>query len=207
MDTPTMRQQIVEFVQAREVAAAREAVKALHDCVALKRATHLPLLAETHRAVEQLEDEIHSLKLALLRQNHPDQMPLPGMEDLSKEGKQEASHRGDMASRSCPVEPHPPLSDPPCASETAYSPRSIRLCPEGISWLCAAFRGQEWIKPAMRWNRLHGERWIKPCRQVHPKCTTQTWFWHIIGDPSGDCATLPLGLTHESVSTTRQHVR
>jgi hypothetical protein len=67
MDTPTMRHEVVKFVQAREVAAAREAVRALRDCVSLKRATHLPVSVETHRAVEQLEGEIASLRLALLR--------------------------------------------------------------------------------------------------------------------------------------------
>ena len=66
VDIPTMRDTVVTFVQQREVAAAREAIKALHDCVALKKAIHLPVLAETYRAVQQLEDEIASLKVALV---------------------------------------------------------------------------------------------------------------------------------------------
>jgi hypothetical protein len=93
MDTPTMRTEVVAFVQQREIAAAREAVRALRDCVSLKRATHLPVSVETCRAVEQLETEIHSLRLALLRQNHPGQPALPGMDDLheAKEGEQEVN--------------------------------------------------------------------------------------------------------------------
>jgi hypothetical protein len=37
-------------------------------------------------------------------------------------------------------------------------------------------------------RRLQGQEWIKPCRPVHPKWGVQTWFWHIIGLPSGDWA-------------------
>ena len=52
------------------------------------------------KAILELESEIGSLKLQLLRSPHPDQLMLPGMEDLpdAKEGKQEASHRDDVAS-------------------------------------------------------------------------------------------------------------
>ena len=91
MDTPTMRTEVVAFVQQREIAAAREAVRALRDCVSLKRATHLPVSAETHRAVELLEAEIASLKVALLRRNHPDQMELPMDLPSTKEGEHEAN--------------------------------------------------------------------------------------------------------------------
>jgi hypothetical protein len=48
-----------------------------------------------------MEAEISSLKLALLRDPHVDQLMLPGMEDLhqaANEGEQKDSHRGDMAS-------------------------------------------------------------------------------------------------------------
>jgi hypothetical protein len=57
----------------------------------LKKAIHLPVLAETHRAVEQLESEIHALKLALLRRNPPDQLQLPLEDHDAKEGEQEAN--------------------------------------------------------------------------------------------------------------------
>jgi hypothetical protein len=98
MDTPTMRTEVVAFVQQREIAAAREAVRALRDCVSLKRATHLPVSVETHRAVELLEAEIASLKVALLRRNPPDQLELPMDLPSTKDGEQKASHRGDVAS-------------------------------------------------------------------------------------------------------------
>src|ERR1700736_6041763 len=77
LDTLAIRHMVIDYVQAREVAAAREAVKALHDCIALTRAVHLPVQAETYRAVQQLEEEIASLRLALLRRNPPDQLELP----------------------------------------------------------------------------------------------------------------------------------
>ena len=98
LDTLAIRHMVIDYVQAREVAAAREAVKALHDIVALKRAIHVPLSVETHRAVQQLEEEIASLRLALRRRNHPDQMELPGMDQVAKEGKQEGRRNDDVAS-------------------------------------------------------------------------------------------------------------
>ncbi len=98
MDTPTTRTEVIAFVQQRELAAARAAVQALHDCVRLKRATHLPVLASTLRAVEQLESDIHDLRLALLRRNHPDQMELPMDLAAPKEGEQEARRNDDVAS-------------------------------------------------------------------------------------------------------------
>jgi hypothetical protein len=62
------------------------------DCVVLKRSIHVPVSAETYRAVEQLEAEIRCLRLALLRRNPPYQMELPM--EVAKEGEQ----KGDVAS-------------------------------------------------------------------------------------------------------------
>jgi hypothetical protein len=89
---------VVAFVDRREMVVAREAVKALQDAVDLKAELGLPVLPETRAAIAELEAQIHSLKQALLRSPHPDQLMLTGMEGLvAKEGKQEAS-RGGVAS-------------------------------------------------------------------------------------------------------------
>ena len=67
----------VDFIQRRELSAVKQAlqaVTALHDALALKRELGLPLLHETRQAITELEDEIGSLKLKLLRSPHPDQM-------------------------------------------------------------------------------------------------------------------------------------
>ena len=82
----------VDFIEQHEravVKQALQAVAALHDALALKREIALPVLPETRAAVIELEDEIGSLKLKLLRPLHPEQPPLPGMEDLTvaKEGE------------------------------------------------------------------------------------------------------------------------
>ncbi len=91
----------VDFIQQRERSAIKHAlaaVMALHDAVSLKHELRLPLLDATREAISELEDQVTSLKLALLRQNHPDQLELPMDLPSTKEGEHEASHRGDMAS-------------------------------------------------------------------------------------------------------------
>jgi hypothetical protein len=100
MDTGSIKPQVVAFIDSHELAVVKQALAAMHDAINLKAEIGLPVLTETRQAVEQLESEIHDLRLALLRQNHPDQPVLDGMEDLpvAKEGEQKASHRGDMAS-------------------------------------------------------------------------------------------------------------
>ncbi len=67
---------------------ALQAAKALHDALALKREIGLPALLETRAAINELEERIVSLKLESLRApHHPEQLVLPGMEDLApKEG-------------------------------------------------------------------------------------------------------------------------
>src|SRR5271167_4815801 len=82
----------VDFVQRRESSAVKQAlqaVKALHDALALKREIRLPVLAETRDAILELEDRVLALKLESLRApQHPDQLVLPGMENLvPKEGE------------------------------------------------------------------------------------------------------------------------
>ena len=92
----------VDFVQRRESSAVKQAlqaVTALRDALALKREIGLPVLPETRSAIEELENQIVALKLQLLRSHHPDQMVLPGMEDLAKNAKDEAND--DTAS--CPA--------------------------------------------------------------------------------------------------------
>jgi hypothetical protein len=71
----------------------------LHDALALKREIRLPVLGETLEAILELESEIGSLKLQLLRSHHPDQIVLPGMEDLAKDAKHEAND----GTASCPA--------------------------------------------------------------------------------------------------------
>jgi hypothetical protein len=66
----------------------------LHDALALKREIGLQVLPETRQAIDELEGMIVSLKLEL-RSPHPDQMALPGMENLSPK---EGSHRDGVAS-------------------------------------------------------------------------------------------------------------
>jgi hypothetical protein len=95
----------VEFIQQRESAAVKQALQAataLRAALALKREIGVPVLAETRDAIAELKERIVSLKLECVRApHHPDQLPLPGMEDLSKEGKHEAGrHRNDA---SCPA--------------------------------------------------------------------------------------------------------
>ena len=74
----------VDFIQQRErsvVKQALAAVAALNDAVSLKHELRLPLLDETRAGIAELEDQVTSLKLALLRAPHPDQLTLPGMAD------------------------------------------------------------------------------------------------------------------------------
>jgi len=82
MTDTSIKPEVVAFVQQRELAVAKDAVRAIHDCLALKRELKLPVLDQTRQAIQELEDGIHSLKLELLRSHHPDQLTLPGMEDL-----------------------------------------------------------------------------------------------------------------------------
>ena len=81
----------VDFVQRRESSAVKQALRAvtaLHDALAPKREIGLAVLAGTRQAILELESEIVSLKLELLRPLHPEQPTLPGMEDLvPKEGE------------------------------------------------------------------------------------------------------------------------
>jgi hypothetical protein len=53
--------------------------------VCLKRELGLPELPETRQAIQELEDQVHSLKLEMLHSSHPEQPMLPGMEDLPVE--------------------------------------------------------------------------------------------------------------------------
>ena len=73
----------VDFIQQREsssvVKQALAAVAALNDAVSLKHELRLPLLDETRAGIAELEDEVTSLKLALLRAPSQDQLTLPGM--------------------------------------------------------------------------------------------------------------------------------
>ena len=64
----------------------------MRDCINLRREIGLPVLDETRAAVDEMEEMIVDLKLELLR-HHPEQPPLPGMEDLpvAKEGELEAN--------------------------------------------------------------------------------------------------------------------
>jgi hypothetical protein len=90
--TDTNIEHNVAFIDQRELSVVRQALEAMRDCIDLKREIGLPVRPETRQAILELEDEIGSLKLELLRAPHPDQLMLPGMEDLStKEGKQEAN--------------------------------------------------------------------------------------------------------------------
>ena len=97
-DTTSIEPKVVAFVQQRELAVAKDAVKALHDCLALKRELKLPVLDQTRQAIQELEDGIHSLKVELLRSHHPDQLELP-LDLPAKEGKHEAGHND----ASCPA--------------------------------------------------------------------------------------------------------
>ena len=87
-DTNHIKPKVVAFVDQRELNVVRQALKAMRDCIDLKRELGLPVLPETREAILELESEIGSLKLQLLRSPHPDQPTLPGMEDLpvAKEG-------------------------------------------------------------------------------------------------------------------------
>jgi hypothetical protein len=67
VDTPAIRRTTIDYVQRRELAAAKEAVQALKDIVVLKRAIQIPLSPETLLAVRELEDELAGLKQALRR--------------------------------------------------------------------------------------------------------------------------------------------
>ena len=94
--TDTNVERNVAFIEQRERVVAKQALAAvtdLHDVIALKRQIRLPVLPETRQAIQELEGEIGSLKLKLLRSPQPDQPPLPGMEDLTvaKEGEPEAN--------------------------------------------------------------------------------------------------------------------
>ncbi len=83
---------VIAFANQRELTVAKDAVRALHNAVNLKHTLGLPVLPETRQAILELEDEIASLKLELLRSLHPEQMTLPGMEGLvAKESEVEAN--------------------------------------------------------------------------------------------------------------------
>jgi hypothetical protein len=70
----------VAFIERRELSVVRQALKAMRDCINLKREIGLPVLAETREAILELVSEIGSLKLQLLRSPHqPEQLMLPGM--------------------------------------------------------------------------------------------------------------------------------
>ena len=96
----------VDFVQRRESSAVKQAlrvVKALHDALALKREIALPVLPETRAAVIELEDEIGSLKLKLLR-HHPEQQP-PCREWKTLPSPKKANTR-PMRRDPCPIGNH-----------------------------------------------------------------------------------------------------
>jgi hypothetical protein len=44
---------------------------------------------------------------------------------------------------------------------------------QGISWLYGALRAKNGSSLQCGWNRLHGERTIKPCRLARPQCGVQ----------------------------------
>jgi hypothetical protein len=98
-DTTSIGPNVIAFVDQRELSVVKQALTAMQDCLALKVEIGLPVLAETRAAIQELEDGIHSLRLALLRSPHADQMVLPGIENLSKDGEQQhTSHRDNVAS-------------------------------------------------------------------------------------------------------------
>ena len=79
--TNNIRPKVHAFVDQRELAVVREALKAMREAIALKRELHLPVLPETRAAIESLEYEVGTLKLEMLRCHHPDQLSLDGMDD------------------------------------------------------------------------------------------------------------------------------
>ena len=90
----------VDFIEQHEravVKQALQAVAALHDALALKRETALPLLPETWAAVIELEDEIGSLKLKLLRSPQTGQLTFPGMDHPSSTVDHPDGHHGVSA--------------------------------------------------------------------------------------------------------------
>jgi hypothetical protein len=94
-----IQHQVTTFIDQRETVVVREALRAVRDCLDLRLEVGLPVPQVTCDVILELEKEVSALKLRLLR-HHPDQPPLPGMEDLSdaKDGEQ----LGDVASRSLP---------------------------------------------------------------------------------------------------------
>jgi hypothetical protein len=77
---------VIAFADKRET-TVRELIRAMHDCIDLKREIGVPLLAETRAAIDDLEDMVGSLKLALLR-HHPGQLVLDGLGDLSNDANE-----------------------------------------------------------------------------------------------------------------------
>ena len=83
-----IQHQVVSFIDTREITVVREALRAVRDCLDLRLEVGLPVPQATRDAVFALADEVSDLKIRLLR-HHPEQPPLPGMEDLpvAKEGE------------------------------------------------------------------------------------------------------------------------
>ena len=78
-----IRPKVVAFIDQRELSVVREAIRAMRDCIGLRREIGLPVLPETRQAILELEDEIWSLRRKLLRSlsHDPEQLMLPGMPD------------------------------------------------------------------------------------------------------------------------------